>query len=78
MEMSYKYFYYLKTEDGLSTIVRIKTKRKPSASTRPVSGLWAINELRDGKFVMPCYPEVTWGTLADLEFIGKQKIGEPR
>ena len=51
-------------------VIRIKAKRKPSFETMPRSGTWVVNELINGEWVMPCFPEIVWETLNKLKFIG--------
>ncbi len=67
-ELPYKWFYYGTDTD----MIRIKAKRKPSANTRPRSGTWVLQEKVNDKWVMPCFPEITWGTLILIPFIKKE------
>jgi len=66
------YFYYL-CEDEV--IIRIKENRKPSKNTIPKSFTWVVREYcnssNSGKWIMPCYPEITWKRLSQLQYIGK-------
>ena len=62
-----QYFYLCEDE----MIIRIKAKRRPSKYTIPKSSTWVVNEFCGRKWQMPCYPEITWGRLKELKFIGK-------
>jgi len=68
----YYNFYYLCEDEG---IIRILAKRKPSRFTIPKSYTWVVREYvnssNSGKWVMPCYPEITWRRLLELQYIGK-------
>ena len=76
-----KYYYYV---DGL-TAVRICAKRKPSYATRSKRGTWVIRTatlpvgrtvtldlLRGLHWEMPCFPEITIGTLNKIKFVNKE------
>ena len=67
-------YYYLCEDEG---IIRIKAKRKPAAKTIPKSSTWVVREYANssnsGKWIMPCYPEITWGRLSKLRYIGVVK-----
>jgi hypothetical protein len=54
-------------------LIRIKTKRKPSLESTTKSGTWVVNELINGEWLMPCFPEIVWETLRKLKFIGYLK-----
>lgn len=75
------YMFYYRVPDS-ANFIRIVGKRKPSLSTRPRSGTWVVRELenRDGVFgfTMPCFPEITWGRLKELIYIGKEPIQQPK
>lgn len=51
--------------------IRIYAKQKPSLTTTPRSGTWVVNEWNGERWVMPCFPEITWGILNKLKFIGR-------
>jgi hypothetical protein len=36
----------------------------------PKRGTLVVRELVNGKWEMPCFPEITWGVLKDLQFLG--------
>jgi hypothetical protein len=70
-----KHYYYLDDEDN---VFRITAKRKPGAKTQPYSGTWVVrykvpNEYK--RWCITCFPEITWGTLQKLTYIGSLKIG---
>jgi hypothetical protein len=67
----YYYFYYLTEDQG---IIRIKAKRKPSKSTRKVSGVWGLKEFDGKNWVMPCFPQITLGVLNKQTYIGKTVV----
>lgn len=70
------YFYY--RLPGSADMLRIKGKRRPSLASKPKRGTWVVSELqnRDGSFgyAMPSFPEITWGRLRELIYIGKEAI----
>jgi len=59
----------------------VSAKRKPSVHTIPRSGAWIIKEWHEtlnttkyeGDWNLPCFPEITWGRLKELTFIGELK-----
>lgn len=67
----------------------IKAKVRPSEKTIPERGTWVVQEWtkcyscdydKEGTYIrkcanwnIPCFPEITWGTLKKLIFIGKVK-----
>lgn len=60
-------------------IVRISGKYQPSLETTPKSGTWVLYEWKEGKFQMPCFPEVTWPVIRDkMKFIEELKIKKVR
>ena len=63
-------YYYL---DDTEHIIRIKSSRRPSITTRSWSGTWIVNEFNGKKWIMPCCSEITWTTLSKLTYIGKTK-----
>lgn len=66
-----KWFYYLTAE---ADVVRIKATRKPSIKSIPKSGTWIIFEHGDKGWHIGCFPEATWGTVKDFEYLGQRKI----
>lgn len=68
---SINYWHY--ADASGSGIVRIKSWRRPSISSKPPrGGTWVVEELKEGQWIMPPLPEVTWGTLKKLIYIGSQ------
>lgn len=65
------WFYFADTEGG-EPIIRIKNKRKPSVTTIPWGGCWGLQEMYEGKWQMPCFPQITWGRLKQMHFIKKE------
>ena len=68
------YFYYLCEDNG---IIRISANSKPSRTNIPKRGTWIVNEYinssNSGKWIMPCYSEITWGRLSKMQYIGSLK-----
>lgn len=60
--------------------VLISAKRKPSEKNIPRSGAWVVREWYSrsteidcyGRDI-PCFPEITWGRLKELTFVGELK-----
>ena len=70
--MKIKNFLY---EVDKAKFVIISAKKIPSLENQPKSGTWLLYEWRDGKFQMPCLPEVTWPIIRDkMKFIGEMKL----
>lgn len=65
------FFYYYSSNGGDVADIRIKGRRKPNITTIPFGGTWVVRELTEGKWVMPVFPEITWGRLSKMRFIGK-------
>lgn len=51
----------------------VLAKRRPSEKTIPRSGTWVVREWHDKEWLMPCFPEITWGTLKKMLFVGQIK-----
>jgi hypothetical protein len=71
--MKLKNYHYIFVDTGV--ILRITEKRKPSLNTKPRSGTWIVKvfEKDSNGFVMPCFPEITWGVLKNATFLGCTK-----
>lgn len=61
-----KYYHYAAD----NTVIRVKASRRPSEKTKPKSGTWIVHERNNCNWEMPCFPEITWGILKTLEYIG--------
>lgn len=59
-----KYYHYLFDD----TVIRVKASRRPGPDYK--RGSWVVQERAAGSWVMPGFPEITWGTLAKLEYLG--------
>lgn len=67
------WFYYLTEDEG---VIRVGANRKPSMGTALLGKTWVVSEFDGRKWIMPCFPEITWGTLKKCEYIGKtSRIG---
>jgi hypothetical protein len=55
-------------------VIQIKASRRPSVETRPRMGTWIVNEWTNEGWKMPPFPEVTWGTLSKLVYLGSEKL----
>lgn len=69
-----KHYYYL---DESQTVFRIATKRKPGLKTQPYSGTWVVRYKvpdEDGRWCIPCFPEITLNALEKCVYIGSVKI----
>ena len=64
-----KKFLYLAPENDAPVIVN--AKHRPSEKNIPTRGTWVLREWYEGKWTMPCFPEITWGRLKYLKFVGK-------
>jgi hypothetical protein len=60
-------YYHYHDKDGL---IRIKARVKPTEKYAPKSGTWIVEEFIDGKWSMPCFPEITWRRLSKLSYLG--------
>jgi hypothetical protein len=63
--------YYSLTTEG--AVIRLKVARgRTSQHTIPESGAWwPVYEWNGKKWVVECFPEITWGTHSKMEYIGK-------
>ena len=69
------YYYYADNAEG-HAVIRIQHKRKPSGAKNGPR-IWTLRELdKEGKWVMPCFPEITWGRLSQMFFIRKELVNE--
>jgi hypothetical protein len=59
---------YLHPDGG---VIKIRSYRRPSEKS--ARGIWVVREFTDGKWQMPCCPEITWGTLKKLIYLGSTK-----
>ena len=62
-------YYYL---DSKQLPLRVRARVRPSEKHR--RGLWIVQEFSDGKWTMPCFPEIHWGILKKLTYIGKTPV----
>lgn len=72
-------FHYLEPEGSI--VIRIISGRKPGPKTKPRRGTWVVRELipdmpgsTKGKWRLPCFPEIAWGTLSKLEYLGSAQV----
>ncbi len=66
-------FLYLEQKTHAPVIVF--AKKKPSEKTIPRNGAWVLTEWTGKKWSLPCFAQITWGTLKkQLTFIGEVKI----
>lgn len=63
--------YYL--SEG-AHVIRIRAAKKPSVKNIPKRGTWIVNEYNGIEWRLPCFPEITWGTIKTLQYIGSLKI----
>lgn len=61
-----KYFHY--HDKGF--LLRVLSGRRPSENTRPKRGTWVVQEFINNKWEMPCFPEILWKTLKEMEYLG--------
>ena len=61
---------YLYKEYDTGNQIRIRANRKPGPNTIPKRGTWVVQEYENGKWVMPSFPEITWGSLRKLFYAG--------
>lgn len=67
-----RYFHY---SDG-EGVIRIRHSRKPPQN-QPWSGTWVVRELsKELKWEMPPFPEITWGTLSKMVYLGSVPLEE--
>lgn len=64
-------FYYYKTLEG--DIIKVSAYFRPSLKKKPPSCTWKIakEQDEDGNWVTPCFAEITWSTLKNFEYLGK-------
>lgn len=67
----WKYYYYVTEKEN---VIRIMAKKRPSPYTQPKSGTWVVREFHDGAWHIPCFPEIVWGILKELKYIGKKDV----
>jgi hypothetical protein len=60
-----------------SKLIKVFANKKPSIETQGRSGTWVLNEWVKGKWVMPCYPEITIPILNTMLYVGELK-DQPR
>lgn len=66
------YRYYVQEDGG---VIQVKSNRRPSYETMPRSGSWIVRELqKDGTWQMPCFPEIGYGHLSKLIYLGVERI----
>lgn len=59
--------YYYMDENS---VIRIRAKRKPVKRSRP----YALREFTGRAWEMPCFPEISWGRLSKMNYIGSVAI----
>lgn len=62
------YYYYFLEGQGM---IRIRAKRKPFPRPKP----YACQEWFEDKWQMPCFPEIGFGKLKTMTYIGSTFIG---
>lgn len=64
--------HHYKTDDG--HLLRITTKyARPNVNY--ARGVWTVQEWWPERgWEMPSFPEITWGTLKKLEYLGSTKV----
>lgn len=55
-------------------VIQVRASRRPSPETRPRMGTWIVKEWTTEGWKMPPFPEVTWGVLSKLIYLGSEKI----
>jgi len=68
-DTSFYHFYQCNRPQDSGGIVIIESYFKPSLKKRPKSGTWILKEYEDGRWFFS--GEITWGTLKQLDYIGK-------
>ena len=58
--------------------VKVFANKQPSEETKPKSGVWSLREWDGKSWIMPCFPEVTWGILKELIYFGELKADSPK
>lgn len=69
--MSVKMFLYVTPEKYCPVLVF--ANHRPSKNNIPRSGTWIVKEWIENQWGMPCFPEITWGMLKTLQFVGEVK-----
>lgn len=64
-----RYYYYLSEGVGF---IRIKRDTKP----RYIARTYVIQGLDGLQWVTPCFPEISWGQLNTMRYIGSELIEE--
>jgi hypothetical protein len=66
------YYLYVDTTNNNAPLL-VMSKTKPSEKRIPKRGTWIVKEwyTEPCKWVMPCFPEITWNRLKQLKYIGK-------
>ena len=67
--MDFKNYHYLDPENGGVIVIRAYSRPSEKKKRR----VWVVREFTDGKWQMPCFPEITWGTLKKLQYLGSVK-----
>jgi hypothetical protein len=66
------YYRYLDTDNN--GIIEIKALRRPNIQSRPRSGTWIVREWTRRGWQIPNFPEITWGRLSKLIYLGSEKL----
>lgn len=61
-----KFYYYLDQDKNGESLLRIQANKKPIKRSRP----YVIRILDNGKFIMPCFPEITFNRLSKAIYLG--------
>lgn len=64
--------YHYSDESG--RCIRILAKRQPLLNGIYQNKTWVVQEKENGKWTMPCFPEITVGTLRKLEYMGSVEV----
>ena len=64
---------YIYLKDVTNAPIMLYSSYKPSERNIPAHRTWPIREWDGKHWVMPCFPEITYGTIKKLKFIGKVK-----
>lgn len=62
-------YFYLSDKNEL---IKITGKQRP----RKTNKTYVCRELINGEFVLGCYPEITWGKLVTMDYIGSRRLVE--
>lgn len=63
--MELKTYHYLHPDGG---VIAVRAYFRPSEKKK--RRVWVVREFTEGKWQMPCCPEITWGTLKKLTYLG--------